>query len=84
MSRSTWKPINTIKEIIDTESAIYIKDRSILITPFRIGKQLKVFNGIRWYTIQVVEDKVNHLLGEFAQTCKRPTVKKKSKIKKNK
>jgi len=84
MSRSVWKLVHDSHHRISINSENYVKNRAIRITVPRVGKTYKVFNGIRWFNLQITLDRVNHLFGEFAPTRKRPVIKKKQKNKNKK
>jgi small subunit ribosomal protein S19 len=79
MSRSIWKfiyinknnLINNDKKIITTFS------RSDKITQEYVGFIVKIYNGIRFYDINVIDKMVGHKFGEFSPTRKYPKHKKK-------
>jgi len=84
MSRSLWKSFVILHENVGNSlnsQEIYTKNRSIHITLSRVGYTYKIYNGIRWVSIQITPERVNQLLGEFVATRKRPIIKKKQKIK---
>ncbi len=78
MSRSIWKPIYTDKKKLDIEKKlITLYTRSETITKDFLGFTIKIYNGIRFYEIIVVEKMIGHKFGEFASTRKYPIHKKK-------
>ena len=83
MSRSIWKPnfIHTQVRIANPSSAIYVQNRSTIITIIMVGSFFQVYNGIRWFAITIESERVGQRLGEFAPTRKRPGLKKKRKKK---
>lgn len=84
MSRSLWKPIFLHPQVINeiTSSEITVKNRATCLTSSRIGRRLQIYNGIRWFPIEVSQERLGHCLGEFAPTRKRPIPKKKKTVKK--
>lgn len=44
------------------------KSRRSVILPTAVGTNYKVYNGIRWVEINVIEEIVGHKLGEFVPT----------------
>ena len=85
MSRSIWKPNYIHSQVrigkISPINEIFVQNRSTIIISSIVGKLFQVYNGIRWFAITIEAERVGQLLGEFAPTRKRPTLKKK-KIKK--
>ena len=80
MSRSIWKPVFTDKKkLIMEKKLITLYSRSETITKDYIGFIIKIYNGIRFYEINVVESMVGHKFGEFASTRKYPIHKIKKK-----
>lgn len=79
MSRSIWKFIYINKKnIINNDKKIVtIYSRSNIITQEYIGYTVKIYNGIRFYDINVVDKMVGHKFGEFSPTRKYPKHKKK-------
>lgn len=72
MTRSLWKgPFCEIDEIQK------IRSRRSTILPEFNGKQLSVYNGKIFISLNVTQDMVGHKCGEFASTRKKPFHKKK-------
>jgi ribosomal protein S19 len=44
-----------------------------------LGLCLSVYNGNRFFSIEVTSEKIGHLLGEFSPTKRKPIAKKKKK-----
>lgn len=78
MSRSIWKP-DFLHEQYSSQlgnQEIYLINRATRLTAEMVGQRLFVYNGVRFFALQVNSDMVGHLAGEFAVTRKRLTVKK--------
>jgi len=45
-----------------------------------LGLRFFVYNGIRFFSIEVTTEKLGHLLGEFSPKKKKPIAKKKKEI----
>jgi len=58
---------------------IVLYNRNTLLTEEMIGLRLFVYNGIRFFSIEVTTEKLGHLIGEFSPTRKKPIAKKKKK-----
>jgi small subunit ribosomal protein S19 len=58
---------------------IVLYNRNTLLTEEMIGLRLFVYNGIRFFSIEVTTEKLGHLIGEFSPTKKKPIAKKKKK-----
>jgi len=56
---------------------IIIYSRSNKITSDYLGLNIKIYNGIRFYEINVIEKMIGHKFGEFSPTRKLPQHKKK-------
>ncbi len=84
MSRSIWKPIFLHPQVRDNYASneISVQNRSTSITQSRVGRRFQIYNGIRWYSVEIIPEMVGHCLGEFTSTRKRPIPKKKKVIKK--
>ncbi len=79
MSRSIWKPTflhSQVRNAINS-SEILVQNRATQLTPSMIGQRFQVYNGIRWFPIEINQERLGHRLGEFAPTRKRPIPKKK-------
>lgn len=78
MSRSIWKPDFLHTQYADQlgRDEIYLVNRSTRLTTEMVGQRIQVYNGIRFFPLQVNSDMVGHLVGEFAPTRKRSTAKK--------
>jgi ribosomal protein S19 len=70
--------------VLDSFSSneIVVQNRSTYITQSMLGRRFQVYNGIRWFQLEIVPEMVGHCLGEFAPTRKHPIPKKKKSIKK--
>ena len=85
MSRSLWKPFFVHPEILSQSKSTPGKEdfilfnRNTLLTEEMIGFRFYVYNGIRFFSIEVNLEKVGHRLGEFSPTKKKPIPKKKKK-----
>ena len=79
MSRSLWKTLYVDKKNLNVEKKITIYARSNTITKDFIGFTVKIYNGIRFYEILVIDKMIGHKFGEFAPTIKFPIHKKKNK-----
>ena len=84
MSRSSWKPLFVHPEILaqstsSNKEEFILFNRSTRITEEMIGFKFYVYNGIRFFSIEVNSEKVGYRLGEFAPTKKKPIPKKKKK-----
>ena len=90
MSRSIWKPIYIHPQIISHFKAsqavenqemedIVLFNRSTVLTEDFIGHRLHIYNGVRFFSIEVDGEKVGHRIGEFSPTKKKPIPKKKKK-----
>jgi ribosomal protein S19 len=44
-----------------------------------LGLRFFVYNGIRFFSLEVTTEKLGHRLGEFSPTKKKPIAKKKKK-----
>lgn len=58
-------------------SEIVLFNRSTYITSSRVGARFQVYNGVRFFPLEITSERVGHLVGEFAPTRKRPVPKKK-------
>lgn len=78
MSRSLWKPDFLHTQYSDQlgRDEIYLVNRSTRLTTEMVGQRIQVYNGIRFFPLQVNSDMVGHLVGEFAPTRKRSVSKK--------
>jgi len=88
MSRSSWKPFFVHPSILNSKmqddssskkEEIVLYNRNTLLTEEMIGLRLFVYNGIRFFSIEVTTEKLGHLIGEFSPTKKKPIAKKKKK-----
>ena len=84
MARSLWKPTFIHSQVMDsyTTSEIYVYNRATNLISTRLGWRYQIYNGTRWFPIEVTQERLGHRLGEFAPTRKRPIQKKKKIIKK--
>ena len=80
MSRAKWKfPLvfTNINKIAKKRKVIYIKSRSLIITPSFVNKRVYVYNGKTYTNFLVLKEMVGHKFGEFSPTKKNFTFKKK-------
>lgn len=62
---------NKTKNIIKTTS------KNSMIVPKFVGITLQIYNGKTFITIKIIEEMINHKLGEFISTRKQFSYKKK-------
>jgi len=60
-----------IKRIEKNDKNIKTHVRDIVITPNMVGKTIKVYNGKEFVPVNIVEEMLGHVLGEFSLTRKR-------------
>ena len=63
-----------------SESIIVIQNRSTLITISMVNYVCLVYNGLRWFTLNITADIVGNRVGQYAPTRKRPVHKKRKKL----
>jgi len=80
MSRSSWKPF--FIHLQPTFTEFNVQSRATMILPIIVGQMYEVYNGIRWFSIEVSNEIVGSSFGEFAPTRKRPIHTKVIKISK--
>jgi len=83
IKRSKWKGVlmkkinyKSLKNKKNEFLPIKIYSRSTIVTPFLIGKNIEIFNGIKFIPVKISEDMIGHKLGEFSFTRKRNFYKK--------
>lgn len=89
MSRSQWKfnylgsDFRSITDSQETPKSLeyVLQNRSTKITEDMLGLQVKVYNGIKYFSFLIENDMIGHCLGEFAPTKKKALKKKKIKVK---
>lgn len=85
MSRSLWKPnpLHNDKknDTLEKNFIFKIYKRSQLIDLSFLNKTVKIYNGMRFFELTILDKMIGHKFGEFAPTRKFPLHKKK-KIKK--
>ncbi len=83
MSRSIWKPIyiNPQVQLTSNTAEVFIQNRSTYISESRVNRRFQVYNGNRWFPLEITPENVGYLVGEFAPTRKRPIPKKKKQEK---
>lgn len=85
MSRSSWKPVFIHPQLISQfnenkeNNDIVLFNRSTVLTEEFIGYRIHIYNGVRFFSIEVDGEKVGHCIGEFSPTKKKPIPKKKKK-----
>ena len=80
MSRSNWKPKFFHPQAISNNafsSGIYLQNRATILTSSMLSKTFYVYNGMSWFKIEVMQERLGHRVGEFVPTRKRPSKKKK-------
>ena len=78
MSRSKWKfPLVSSLPLVN--NFLIIKSRNLIITPFYLNKEVKIYNGKLYNNLLVSEEMLYHKFGEFSPTKRKFTFKKKSK-----
>lgn len=79
MSRSNWKPIFLHPQVVEgfRQNEIRVQNRATAVTQSRLGRRFQIYNGIRWFPVEITPERVGHAFGEFAPTRKRPIPKKK-------
>jgi len=78
MSRSNWK-INSIDtNLLNTTKKITkIYKRNLVITPEYINKTVSIYNGKRFFDINITKKMVGHKFGEFSSSRIKPIHKTK-------
>lgn len=60
---------------------LIIYNRGTVIRQYMVGLKVQVYNGIRFFLVEINSEMIGHCLGEFAPTRKKPIPKKKKKKK---
>ncbi len=88
MGRSSWKPFFIGKDFIEQQNLkkaktdeIFVYNRSTVIRQYMVGLKIQIYNGIRFFLVEINTEMIGHCLGEFAPTRKKPIPKKKKKKK---
>jgi len=77
MSRSSWKPLFIHPEIISQSVSkkenpeFILFNRNTLLTEEMLEFKFYVYNGIRFFVIDVNMEKIGHHLGEFSPSKKK-------------
>lgn len=87
MNRVKWKgPYINSKLLKKIENTIYSSKNVIkttsknsIIVPKFIGLTFQIYNGKTFVTIKIIEEMINHKFGEFINTRKQFSYKKKNK-----
>ena len=69
MSRSTWKPAYTKLNnniVIKKKKNNKIFNINMIIKLYYLVKKLKIYNGTRFFDIEVKENIINHKYGDFS------------------
>lgn len=86
MSRSLWKPnpLHNDKKNdgIEKNFIFKIDRRSQTIDASFLNKTVKIYNGMRFFELTILDKMIGHKFGEFAPTRKLPSHKKKNTKKK--
>lgn len=84
MSRVSWKPLYIHSDFIQQKNSnateIILYNRATVITKQMIGIKVQIYNGIRFFPINITSDMLGHRVGEFAPTRKKPQYKKTKKV----
>lgn len=67
------------KGLKNDEMIVY--NRGTVVRQYMVGLKIQVYNGIRFFLVEITSEMVGHCLGEFAPTRKKPIPKKKKKKK---
>lgn len=88
MGRSTWKPFFIGKDFLQQQNLkqsktdeIYVYNRSTVIRQYMVGLKIQIYNGIRFFLVEINSEMIGHCLGEFAPTRKKPIPKTNKKKK---
>ncbi len=88
MGRSSWKPFFVGKDFLQQyknnktqKDDIIVYNRGTVIRHYMIGLKLQVYNGIRFFPIEINSEMIGHCVGEFSPTRKKAISKKKKKKK---
>ena len=82
MARARWKPIFLHPEFMNQQKKstqqeeVVLFNRATVITKQMIGLKLHIYNGMRFFPINISTDMLGHRVGEFAPTRKKPVPKK--------
>ncbi len=49
--------------------------RNLLILPSFVGRSIKVYNGNKFFILDITESMIGHKIGDFVHTRKRPSFK---------
>jgi small subunit ribosomal protein S19 len=71
--------VKNVKEKITDDIIVY--NRSTVIRQYMLGLKVQVYNGIRFFPLEVNPEMIGHCFGEFSPTRKKPVSKKKKKKK---
>lgn len=82
IDQSIWKKLKKVTNISEKNKIIKIWNRRSMITPELIGVKCEIHTGNKWVNLNINEDKIGNLFGEFAPTKKIAQFKRKAKIKK--
>lgn len=63
--------------LINNTNEIEIKSRNLTVLPSYVGKTVQIHNGKKFVKVTIIQEMVNHKLGEFAKTRKNFKFKKK-------
>ncbi len=87
MGRSSWKPFYVAKDFLKQQDNqknnenedIILYNRATVIRKYMVGLKVQIYNGIRFFLIEITSEMTGHCLGEFAPTRKIPMLKQKKK-----
>lgn len=89
LDKSIWKnlkkvTLNENQKTTNTNKTNQLKifNRRSMIIPELIGTKCEIYAGKQWINLNINEDRIGHLLGEFAPTKKIAQFKRKAKNKK--
>jgi len=81
MTRSFKKPTYIASQTQTLQNGQKIWVRSSTILPQHLNVVCQIHNGKSFVSVKITEEMIGHKFGEFALTRKRPTHKKKVKVK---
>ena len=86
IDRSIWKKVKKVTNISDKGNivrgkVIRVWNRRSMITPELVGTKCEIYTGNKWVNLNINEDKIGHLFGEFASSKKIAQYKRKAKTK---
>ena len=85
MNRVKWKGPHIDRKLLkkienitsNSKNIIKITSKNSIIVPKFVGLKLQIYNGKTYVTLKITEEMLNHKFGEFINTRKQFTYKKK-------